>query len=105
MTFPTAVLWPALKAAGMLNLATVKSRGAHDVDVGFRRPGEVLGSGIITTDYAIEYQTADLPRLAEAEAVTIWADAEKTSGEKFKVREAPLPQGDGYFSVAVLTKL
>lgn len=83
----------------MLSSARVKQTGAAAVvvDVVFRRPGQVLAVGVVSLEYEIEYQTADLAKLVEGDAVVI-------STEKFKVRTPPLPQGDGYFSVATLTR-
>jgi hypothetical protein len=105
MTFPNAAFWPAFETAGMLSLATVRQAGGPvDVQVAFHRPGRQLPNGFVSTEYDIEFQTADLARVKEGDRVTIWADATKASGERFTVREAPLVQGDGYFSHATLQK-
>lgn len=100
--FDNTLFWPEFAAAGLLSLATV--RGV-DVRASFHRPNEILPSGVITTEYQAEYQTADLPKMKEGDAVTIWTDDAKTASEKFKVRQTPLVQGDGFFSIAILTKL
>lgn len=103
--FPNADFWPAFEAAGMLSLATVRQAGGPvDVQVAFRRPGVQTPSGFVSTEFTMEFQTADLARVKEADRVTIWADSTKVSGERFTVREAPLAQGDGFFSVATLQK-
>lgn len=98
--FDAAVFWLAFRDAGLLVVANVRQSGApaKNVDVGLVRPGEVMGFGFVSTEYEIEYQSADLPKLGEGNAVTIGA-------EKFRVREAPQTQGDGFFSKAKLTKL
>lgn len=98
MSFDNALFWPAFKQAGLLVVASVGlTSPPTDVDVSFRRPGEIA-NGIITTQYEMEYQRADLATLAEGDPVTIGSEA-------FRVRQTPLPQGDGFFYVAILTKL
>lgn len=99
MNFDNALFWPAFAQAGFLSVANVTQTGdsAKNVDVSFRRPGEIA-NGIITTQYEIEYQRSDLATLAEGDPVTI-------GSESFKVRQAPVAQGDGFFYVAALTKL
>lgn len=110
MKFDPSAFWPAFEAAGMLKLATVKQRsgGTRDVRVGFVLPDmpRLSGEGR-SREYEIEYQQADLPKLAEGDLVTIWADDDKTSGAKYTVREAPfvaITDSDGYFRRALLSK-
>lgn len=111
--FDESVFWPEFKAAGMLKFATVKQKGgARDVWIGFNTPDvpRFNGEGR-SRDFEMEYQAADLTNLAEGDAVTIWADEDKSSGTKYVVREAPFvsdipAQGtDGYFMRALLTKV
>jgi hypothetical protein len=112
--FDQSIFWPSFKVVGFLKLATVKQSGApvKDVDVGYVEPDrEGFVGRARSKDYEIEYQVADLPRLAEGDAVTIWADDTKASGVKFRVRESPfVPEigaegNDGYFKRALLTKI
>lgn len=70
---------------------------AFAMDVTFLRPGEILASGMISDQYQIEYQTMDAMHITERDVVAI-------GGESFRVRQAPLVQGDGFFSIALLTK-
>lgn len=108
--FDQSLFWPAFRAAGLLRLATVTISGG-DVDawVSYRSPDALRMDGRTrSTEYEMEFQTADLAGLAAADAVTIWADADKTSGVAFRVREAPFnddPAADGYFRRALLTKV
>lgn len=95
--FDSTLFWPALAAANMLVVATAKPKGgAVTVNVGFWRPGEER-NGTVSMQYLVEYQTADLARLAEGDAFNIGA-------EKFRVRATPMPQGDGFYTLAELTK-
>lgn len=114
VAFDPSLFWTAFRDAGFLKLATVKMRtggAAVDVHVGYVEPDrERFGGGARSKDYEIEYQAADLPKLAEGDAVTIWTDDTKVSGTKFRIREAPfVPEvpaegNDGYFKRALLTK-
>jgi len=114
-TFDASLFWPAFRDAGLLRLATVKMRAggpAVDVDVGYVEPDMPrFGTAVRSRDYEIEYQTADLSKLAEGDTLTVWDDREKTSGVKFRVREAPfvpdtaIEGNDGFFRRALLTKV
>lgn len=69
-----------------------------DFDVGFQRPGQVVLEGMVhTTDYSIEYQSADI-ELKRGAVVTILGDA-------YKVRQTPIAKGDGAFVIALLEKV
>lgn len=113
--FDQSVFYPAFKAAGFTKLATVKQSGApvKDVDVDYVEPDtERFGSDVRSKDYQIEYQAADLPKLVEGDAVTIWVDYTKSAVRgKFRVRQSPfVPEvpaegNDGYFKRALLTKI
>ena len=100
-----SVFWPRFLAAGFLDTATITSGGTTaDYNVGFSQPDQPRFDGRVrSTDYEIEYQAADLPSLAENDAVTI-------DGVLYRVREDPFvePGGnaaDGYFKHALLTKV
>lgn len=104
-TLDRSAFWPQFLAAGFLDTATITSGGTtDDYNVGFSRPDQPRFDGRgRSTDYEIEYQAADLPSLAENDAVTI-------DGINYRVREDPFvePGGnaaDGYFKRALLTKV
>jgi len=103
MTFNESVFWPAFAAAGFLVEAVVWRVGQDAalpaVNVELAMPDEKLVTGTQSTQYVMQYQAADLPDLAEGDAVTIGAQA-------FKVREPPFTDGadpTGYFRKAMLT--
>lgn len=89
-----------MKAAGMLKVARYQppSGPAVDIDVGFRAPDALLLDGQVqSTQYEVEYQTADMPALKLDETLTI-------DGTAYKVRTKPEKRGDGFFSTAMLSK-
>lgn len=104
-TLDRSVFWPQSLAAGFLATATITSGGTTATySVSFSQPDQPRFDGRgRSTDYKIEYQAADLPSLAENDAVTI-------DGVLYRVREDPFvePGGnaaDGYFKHALLTKV
>jgi hypothetical protein len=109
-----SIFWPEYVRAGWTRKVQVKQSGLPrtTVDVIYRRPTEILfGNTVSTNEHSIYFQTADLPNLAEGDAVAFLDDdgaAIKT--ERFTVRREPWvsnnPADDtsGYFSYAVLTK-
>jgi len=112
--FDESVFWPELQAAGMLRHVRVKpsSRPATDVYVRWDRPDDLNRVGAQVTDYEMEYQHADLPTLAEGNAVTLLdADGNPVAGGKYQVRQPPFVNADpansrtGFFRHAYLTKL
>lgn len=100
-----SIFWPAFVAAGLLSTATITSGGTTaNYSVGFSQPDQPRFDGRgRSSEYEIEYQAADLPALAENDAVTI-------DGTAYRVREPSYvtPGGnaaDGYFRCALLTKV
>lgn len=107
--FDASVFWPAFKAAGMLRPVKVKQAV---VWVGYVEPDTLRFDQTRSTDYEIEYQTADLPNLAQGDPVLLLdAALVPIAKAKFRVREAPfvpdIPAegNDGTFRRALLTKL
>jgi len=100
--FDPNVFWSAFGRAGLLTGAVYRPAAGPAVpgiQVGFTRPDVLLlGDMVQSTDYAIEYQTADMPALAIGETLAIGADT-------YRVRRNPEKKGDGTFSHVLLTKL
>lgn len=62
----------------------------------FDRPQQILlDDQIHTTDYTIEFTTADCPMLGMDDQVAIL-------GVVYSVKQPPVMQGDGYWTVALL---
>lgn len=95
----------AVDRAGMRVEATVRPKDCVDrpftLRVAFDRPDVILDVGAKSTDYVIEYLTADAPRMTEGDEVEI-ADV------VYRVREEPrVPESggrDGTFSRATVTR-
>lgn len=82
----------------MLKLATVTRANQAPVDVwvNFNEPDEVrLGGRVLSDECSIEYETAALPDLAEADIAVI-------DGISHNVREPPRRLRDGFYSLAFL---
>ncbi len=101
----TAGFWPLFKAVGMLEPAEVGLDGGLKrkcVDVGFSEPDAYLLDGTQSKQYLIEYQTHDLPTLAEGDEVLIRATL-------FRVRQAPYVaetgSNNGFYRHALLTRV
>lgn len=113
--FDRSVFWPAYKAAGFLRPALVKQSGkpAATVDIKYVQPDEQrLDGAVASRDHAIKYQHADLPFLAEGDAVSMLdANGVVIKTERFRVRQVPMISNDpgddrsGYFRWAVLTRI
>ena len=96
----------AADAAGMRVDATVRPKDCVErpfsLRVAFDRPDVILDVGAKSTEYVIEYLTADAPTLTEGDEVEI-ADV------VYRVREEPrVPESggrDGTFSRATLTRV
>jgi hypothetical protein len=100
--FDPSLFWSAFQAAGMLVTATYEPTSGPPVDfqAGFKRPDQVELDGILhTTQYSIEYQTADVT-LKRGAVLTIAGEA-----GKFRLREPAQAKGDGFFSVAFLERI
>ncbi|WP_136419967.1 hypothetical protein [Herbaspirillum sp. ST 5-3] len=100
MTFDASVLWPALKAAGMLVEAEYQpsSGPSAPVDIGFVQPDvQLLGGMVQSSEFEIEFQTADMPALQMGETLTFGAAT-------YKIRANPKKKGDGFFSTVTLSK-
>lgn len=103
-----AAIWPTLKDAGMLSVATDDD---GDFDVGFARPGELRSDGkTISNEYEIEYQHADRPNLREGDALAISEAPSSADNGNYRVRQAPYVSApgnaaDGFFRCATLTKV
>jgi len=103
VTWDESAPWAAAEAAGMLSLATVALDDCPQpqaVYVDFRKPDVLVVGATNSSEYAIEYRSADLPGLAEGNEVAI-------GGELYRVRELPrVPDGGtGFARVAILTKV
>lgn len=65
----------------------------------FDRPDlAVMDGDVHTTDYKIEYATAEVPGIKYRSVIRI-------GGETYRVKDEPLVRGDGYWSLAQLEKL
>ena len=85
----------------MLDAATHQPAGGPLIsfDVGFARPDQVVLDGMVhSTDYSIEYQSADI-ELKRGNAVQIAGEGQ------FTVRQTPMAKGGGTFAVASLEKV
>lgn len=94
----------------MLERATITSGGdTFEIDVGFVKPNALrLDGSHASSEYEIEYQTADAADLAENDAVVI-------GGQSFVVREPPhiananegvrSTSSEGHFSRVKLTEV
>ena len=102
MSWSEDIFFPAFADAGMLTDATYQPSSGPAVpgiQVGFVQPDALmLGDMVQSTEYAIEYRTADMPALKMGETITMGVDT-------YKVRRNPEKKGDGAFSHALLTKL
>jgi len=100
MSWSTDDFFEAFNDEGMLQEAVYHAPGGDvPVTVGFSQPDSlVLTDMVQSTEYVIEFQTADMPSLAMGETITI---GEAT----YKVRRNPEKQLDGTFSQVLLTKL
>ena len=100
MSWSADVFFPAFADAGMLETAVYHAVGGDvPVQIGFVQPDALmLGDMAQSTEYAIEYQTTDMPALKMGETITIGVDT-------YKVRRNPEKKGDGAFSHVLLTKL
>lgn len=100
--FDPSIFWSAFSRAGMLVEATyhpAAGPAVPGIQVGFTQPDVLMmGDMVQSTDYAIEYQTADMPALARGETITIGSDT-------YKARRPPEKKGDGTFSHVLLSKL
>lgn len=69
------------------------------LQVGFVQPDVDLASGLVqSTEYKIEYQTAEMPAAKIGESIVV-------DGSNFKMRANPEKRGNGYFSTVALTKI
>ena len=103
--FDSSVFWPEFKEAGMLRLASTILPGcteATEFDVRLVMPDVITANGQVSREYAIEYQHADAPTLAEGAEVLIDCTL-------YLVREDPFVDeeggADGYFRKALLTRV
>lgn len=84
----------------MLDAAIFRPAGGGEVpfDVGFKRPDQIALDGVVhTTDYSIEYQSADVT-LQRSDVIEIL-------GAQYSVRQTPQAKGDGTFMTALLEKV
>lgn len=84
----------------MLEEAVFRPAGGNDIpfDVGFKRPDQIVLDGIVhSTDYSIEYQSADVT-LQRGDVISIL-------GGQYSVRQTPQAKGDGFFMTALLEKV
>ncbi|MPS30637.1 MAG: hypothetical protein E2576_14295 [Alcaligenaceae bacterium] len=75
----------------------------------FDRPQQIVLDGEVhTTDYGIEFTTADAPDLAYHSQIRIGGqvvDGQYVGGDLYRVAQEPLVQGDGYWTRAQLERL
>ena len=91
--FDPSVFWTAFEEAGLL--VEVQPAVGSAFMAGFMQPDQLDMDGAAqSTDYAIEYQTADAA-LKRGDALTI-------NGNAYKLRSHPKSLDDGYFSRASL---
>ncbi len=104
MTWDERIFWPAFAQAGMLVDAVAAMTGCPQelpVKVLLTRPDVQLIDGALSTDWMIEYQTHELPNLAESDELVI-------NDVLYRVRQAPAVQdgaASGYFRRALLTRV
>ncbi len=89
------------------------ANGGASVFVGYEEPDITLIDGNLSKQYMIEYQTKDLPTLAEGDAVVLTlpvTGSPSTADVSFVVREpAVVPENpafgsNGFYRRALLTK-
>jgi len=75
----------------------------------FDRPQEIVLDGEVhTTDYVIEFTTADAPGLEYHSQIRIGGQVvgdQYVGGDLYRVAQEPLVQGDGYWTRAQLERL
>ena len=75
----------------------------------FDRPQQIVLDGEVhTTDYVIEFTTADAPNLAYHSQIRIGGkvvDGQYVGGDLYRVVQEPLVQGDGHWTRAQLERL
>lgn len=100
MSFHAERFWSAFQGVGMLDEASYQPP-VGDLVVfsgGFKRPDQVVLDGLVhTTDYSIEYM-ASVVELKRGFIITV-------DGMQYKVRQAPVGNGDGEFVTALLEKV
>jgi hypothetical protein len=100
MTFDASIFWSAFSVVGLLTNAEYRPAGGPVVPfkVGFKRPDQIVLDGIVhSTDYSIEYQSADIALKRD--------DVVEILGAQYRVRQSPMAQGDGTFMLAQLEKV
>jgi len=71
-------------------------------DVNLQRPDQIVLDGMVhSTDYSIEYQSADVTLSRDS---VIHITTAQFGTENFKVRQTPQAKGDGTFMQALLEK-
>lgn len=101
MRFPAQTLFKAFKACGFTETATYRPGTAfeRDVPVQWLRPDmPLLGGEVQATEHQIEYETAELPAIAEGDQLFI-------HGRRFRVAYPPQKTGDGTFGRAYLEQI
>lgn len=89
----------AFDAAGLRVSATPVANGRLAFQVRFERPQQImLDDQVHTTDYTIEYTTADAPWLALDARLEI-------EGDTYRVIQPPVAQGDGHWTIAQLERV
>lgn len=97
MAFDTTRFFPAFARAGMLTEVAVTSGTSAGliIQAGYEQPSQIVLDGMVhSTDYSIEYQTADAS-LKRGDGVTI-------DGINFRLKQKPEQTGNGAFSKASL---
>lgn len=86
----------AFDAAGLRVTATLLKSGRPQFQVRFEQPQRImLDDQVHTTDYTIEYTTADVPEISLNDRIEI-------DGVTYRVIQPPVAQGDGYWTIAQL---
>jgi len=89
----------AFDAVGLRETVQVLNASFPPFKARFDRPQQIIvGDQIHTTDYAIEYTTSDAPGLAYDNQLSILDVV-------YRVKQPPVAQGDGYWTIAQLEPL
>ena len=100
MRWDNAIFDEAFDAAGMREpVRLIGSVPLVEFPARFDRPGLIDESTMVhSTDYEIEFTTADAPGLEYGSELAI-------AGERYRVRQEPVTVGDGYWTRAHLELL
>lgn len=99
MTLDNSLFDAAFDAAGLRETVTPLKPSFPAFQARFDRPQQIImDEQIHTTDYAIEYTTSAAPNLARDDELSV-------GGVRYRVKQKPMAQGDGYWTIAQLEPL